>query len=719
MMSKCKIELPSCGLLLGNAIYNCCAGYLLGSGYGYSSWSADSSTPLELIDLTVKENQGNIVQFWWFDGSRRPQTRARFLALEDLNITIPPPDFKNGKNITLGEFEVFEKYNQERAGAGVLKALEYARDKGLYSTMIYCHNVNPAISAEFEKVGPSYIGYDFGEMFSFRYEDAGAFAVNNVTLKSLTDDLVKRISDHVREKKEAGFGAICCTSGNSYMDYEVIAGVDYTLFEDCTAELNITTALSRGLCKQHDLGVWGSHIANEYYTWIPWDNPYRFETLRTEMCMKYLSGAKIIISESGAWHVQSAGSPQQRETPRILKPIGPTPDEQWLPFAEEAQQYFKKMDRDSDYCRNYRRIMSDFYDYVKEHGTPEGQPEVTFALAKGNYDLCAFGLDMYDPCHVIGGAHALADQDIRWFASHPERGWEIASKVFWPRPAGIYGDETYNRIFSGTPYGQIDIVSFACDKIDVDFLSKNYKALAFVGWNTCSPEQYSILTEYVKCGGKLFISIPQFSQDITRNFTNYTVNDLVNGGDLSELCGLKVKGRGPRFYWASAPCFEPNCLGVAATSGRGFGVFYGQLGDVEFTDPAIETLLFDQEAVCPILLRRKLGEGEVFFLNSWYYPGFYAKECSTQSTQNDPGMIGAILQYLAKITRPGVYMTGRGMDDPDGECSFVNIAHYPDQNWTLLCNIDFEKAHTVDVHFPDGSVETVTLAPQELRNIKK
>ena len=35
------------------------------------------------------------------------------------------------------------------------------------------------------------------------------------------------------------------------------------------------------------------------------------------------------------------------------------------------------------------------------------------------------------------------------------------------------------------------------------------------------------------------------------------------------------------------------------------------------------------------------------------------------------------------------------------------------------CNIDFEKAHTVDVHFPDGSVETVTLAPQELRNIKK
>lgn len=715
MSSKNNIKLPPCGLLVGNAIYNSYAGYLAGSGYAYTSWRADSSTPLELVDLTVEENQGNIVQFWWFDGGDRPQTKARYLALEDLGITIPAPDFDNRKNMTLAEFDCFKEYGEERAGAGVLKSLQYAQERGLYTTMIYCDGVNPVYSREFEKLAPSYIGYDFGERFTFRFDSRSACDVENITLKSLADDFCAQVSSHIQERKNVGYGNICCTSSNFYMDYEVVAGVDFTLFEDCTNELNIATALSRGLCKQYDLGVWGTHIANEYYTWIHWDNKYRFETLRAEMYMKYLAGAKIIISESGAWHCQSAGAPEMLATPRIVKPIGHTPDEQWLPFAKEAREHFKNMDRDSAYCRNYRRLMSDFYDYVKTNGTPEGQPEVRLAIAKGNFDLCSLSLNGFDINHVIGGARALADRDARWFESQPELGWQIVSSVFWPRPVGIYGDDTYNRVFSGTPYGQVDIVSFAYDQITADFLSDNYKALIFSGWNTSSEKQYEILAEYVKRGGILFISLPHFSKDITRNFTNYTVDDLVNGGDLSELCGVRVRGRGPRFYWGTVDNRWDNDFGRFVKK-SGYGVFHGQLGDLEITDPEMEMLIFDQEAFVPLLLRRKLGKGQVFFLNSWYYPGTFYRDCSADADQSDLGMTADIMRYIATIARPDVYITGKGMDGPDSECKYVNFSSFPSQA-VCLYNIDFAKPHTIDLHLADGSVVTVTLAPQEMRKM--
>ena len=57
------------------------------------------------------------------------------------------------------------------------------------------------------------------------------------------------------------------------------------------------------------------------------------------------------------------------------------------------------------------------------------------------------------------------------------------------------------------------------------------------------------------------------------------------------------------------------------------------------------------------------------------------------------------------------------MDEPDAECSFINLAAYPDQKLICLYNIDFEKPHTIDLHSFDGSVQTITLAPQEMKRL--
>ena len=708
-------ELPPCGILVGNAIYNVSGFFPAGTGWAYTNWQGQRADPCELVERTAKENQGNIIQFWW-GASKRPRPQAAWLALEDLGLSFPEPDWEHLKNLSVDEFPEFAKYASERAGAGVLKSLQLCEKLGLYSTMIYLSGVNPDISNRFTE-NRHYIGYDFGERFTFRYDGDNA-AATEPRLDQLAADFVARVAEHVRDCKARGYGNVCCTSSNFYMDYEVAAGVDFTMFEDCTSEMNIATALSRGLCRQYGLGLWGSHIANEHYGWLDVSNPHRFETLRAEMAMKYMAGAKVIVSESGAWHCQtSADNSPQNITPRIGQPItDPRPSDAALqPLALEAEKLRGELDENGFWSRSYRNVMSDFYDYVKSNGTPKGQPETTFAIAKGNYDLVSLSLNARpDKNGVIAGLHAWAERHMEWFEGAPEEGWGIAADVFWPRPAGIYGNDINNRLFSGTPYGQVDIVSFAFDQPSADFLLSTYKALAFVGWNTCSAKQYRTLCDYVNGGGRLFISIPQLSTDVTRNYCAYTVDDLVRGGDFSELCGVRVKGRGPRFYWATAPWGGKNCLGIDIA--RRYGVFRGLLGDIEVLAKDAETVLFDHESCIPLLLRIPRGKGEVWFLNSWFYPGSFGSEYGAGAVTGDLGLVGDVLKYMAKSVRGTAYITEVGSDDPGPECAFVNVSHFPEGGETLLYNIDFEKPHTVNLHLA-GSTSTITLAAQELKRL--
>lgn len=711
------IKLPECGMLLGNAIYNSTKGYKVGVGLAYTNYSSEAATPLELTELTKEENQGNLVQYWWFDGSQRPQTRANFLALEDLGVTIPPPDWDNLKNLTLEEFDVFAAYNKERAGQGVLKALQRCEELGLYSTMIYLNGVNPEISKKFPSV-KSYIGYDVGEIFTFRHEGTNA-SLKEARLDEIAKTFTKKVHDYIEKCRSIGYGRICTTSCNFYVDYEVAAGLDFTMFEDCTMEMNIPSALSRGLCRQYGFQLWGSHIANEHYQWLDYEHKYRFDTLRAEMMMKYIAGAKIIISESGAWHVQtSAGNSAQNKTPRILGPISNKyTDKELQPQMQALEPFYPELDRNSWHCKNYRKIMSDFYDFVKANPAPKGEPETTIAIAKGNYDLSGLSLEgRYDPNSAIGGLHDLSESNPLWRESIPEMGFDIATKLFWPRPKGIFGDKNRNRLFSGTPYGQVDIVSFAYDQPTADFLISNYKALFFMGWNTCSQKQYKVLCDYVEKGGKLFISIPHLSTNVTRDFASYPQSDLINNGDFTELCGVKIKGKGPRFYWGIVPSFEKNCLGVNAL--RHYGVFHGRLGDIEVSNKDAETLLFDHESYIPLVLRLPKGKGEVYFLNSWYYPGAYANEYGPYGEEDGPGMIDTVLKYIALQTRPLVYITDVGIDEPGSECSFINYSYFPEDGRICLYNIDFEKSHTVELHTPEGCSE-ITLAGQEMKIIKR
>ena len=146
---------------------------------------------------------------------------------------------------------------------------------------------------------------------------------------------------------------------------------------------------------------------------------------------------------------------------------------------------------------------------------------------------------------------------------------------------------------------------------------------------------------------------------------------------------------------------------------RRFGILTTCLGDLEITDPAIEVLAVDDERARPIVLRRKLGQGAVYFLNSWAYPGAFDQDFGPGSTRKSPGLVGMIYRHIAKITRGDVWMTDDG-DEPGQECEHINFSYFPEARIICLYNIDFNGTRAAWLHH-FGKSERIALAPGEFR----
>lgn len=713
-MKENEFQLPPCGILIGSGIYPMSKNYLLSTLYGHQSWMPQSFSQQEMLDKIIEDNQGNLAQLWGNARGYAPTTLAEWqYALDEIGVHVPEPDWENQTYLKASECEEI-KAHPERYGAGVLRFIREAAKRGLYTQLLYV-SANPEWAKQFGDVGKYYLGYNFGERYTFRLDEASIAGKNleEVTLKVLADDLIERVREHVEERRNSGWGYIAATSGNFYIDYEVAAGTEIPLVEDFAfSHLNFASAISRGLYRQFDLPVWGTHMAHEHYSWIPNASEHKWNLLKAAMYLKYMSGCKIIINESGNWFVEASlceDSPKH-EFPRV--PLAPGEADwggskpiKFTPHIEEAQKYFNRIDYNAPIPRRYRREISDFYDFVKANGTPQGQPESTLAIAKGNYDLCNH---RFSPQYAIAGAYTLADKNPSWFENVPERGWEIAKEVFFPTPDVI--EPFKNDFLSGTPFGQIDIVSFVQDRLEAPFLNANYKALLFAGWNTSSEHQYETLKNYVANGGTLFISIPQLSTNVTRNFGDYGVEELVHGGDFSELCGLKVLSRGQRIYWATAPD-NSNELGFEFP--RRFGILSTPMGNIEITDPDIEILAVDDEQADPLVLRRTYGEGKVYFLNSWAYPGAFDQDFGPGSTRHSPGLVGMIYRHIAKNARGNVYITD-DRDEPRKECRYINVSYFPESHEICLFNIDFQHSHRFFLH-AFGQCEPIELQAGEFR----
>ena len=652
-------------IYIGSGVY-ANRGIMKMGGFCFTYWEPEKLDYDELIDLCVKEGVGNTLQFW------QNNENLRDLALK-------------------------------------------AKARGLYSTCIYSSATNGLAREIVSSLGGSWIGYDFGERFTFSlYTD---WKDRGVSLRALAGEYMNRVHKHVGDLHAAGWGNVMATSSNFSLDYEVAAGAEIPCTEDFPfGDLTLASALSRGLYRQYGLPMWGSHLAHEWYSWIPHRNPWKMKTLETAFRLKYMTGAKVIVNESGNWQLQSSlceDSPMSQlpvTCRRLSTPWDAAAREKYeKPALAEAKKRFSWIDYRSPVAVKYRRAISDFTAFCREHPAPRGQPEATWAIAKGNFDLGGPG---YVPGNAVCGAYDLARRNPNWMYGLPEMSWDVVRRAVMPMPPMLAPNK--NIHFSASPYGLCDVVSFACDNVTAEHLLKNYKVLMFAGWNTCSPKQYRILCDYVKGGGKLVIGLAHLSTDDARGYTDPSPAKLVNGGDLSELCGFRVVGETPRKYWATGPSTERNCLGFVAR--RRFGYMCLPLGRLEFTAPAenFEELAVDDEDGEPFILRCRNGRGEVFFMNWWAYPAAANMDVGCGSEVADVGMVGYLYRYCAKLGRGNVWITGRDFENPDEDCGWILYSYFPDEGKVYLLNLDYAQARSCVLQ-QFGDKDFLTLAPGEFR----
>ncbi len=711
-----KITLPDCGMFLGVPVYLDRGDYIFQTtGPFYTSWVSEDHDPEWYLQKVVDDNQGNLVVLW--DGGasdKQLKSMAWMEDLEGIGISVPAPDWENNRNLIPEDFPPCAEYKSTRFGAGFFKFVEKAAELGLYSYSIYT-DATPEWTAKIV-ANPKFIGYNAGEAFCFnsgfctRHVKSGGDP-NDFTLETVAEKFGETINNYFAVRKANGWNRFFVTSGSFHLDFEIAAGgreIIPHMEGIAFPHLNFGMSQCRGIYKQCDLPLWGCYLAHEHYAFLPLASKYRSMVLNASYYLSYLNGSKIAIQECGSWWQQSDHIPDtpMHNVPKFTSPsntIGDNNAHDYAHLVKEARRHYPNLNYDSEVCREYRKSVSDFYDYLKVNGTPEGQPEVNFAVLKGRWDFCS---SEYLPQCPVGGAGAVAERNAFWYQGIPEYTWEIFRKAVLPLNNSF--GEYKNTFFSGTPYGLCDIVGLT-PGITADFLLENYKTLMMTGWNSAREEDYRILLDYVRGGGILFLAVPHLSKNIRRNYVSYGADELIHGGDFTELAGVKVKGRGKQFYWSL--CIDKS--GEIYPYYQRYGVCYTHMADLEITGD-IEPILVDDEQFEPFLFRHKCGKGEVYFMNSWEYPGCYGGDLdgAPGSRRESCGATGEIFRYLAKRARGTAYITEDGADSIGENCKCISFSYFASTNKVYMLNCDFSESRTFHLHTP-GNVRKFTLKPAE------
>ena len=205
-------------------------------------------------------------------------------------------------------------------------------------------------------------------------------------------------------------------------------------------------------------------------------------------------------------------------------------------------------------------------------------------------------------------------------------------------------------------------------------------------------EDYRKLLEYVKQGGTLLTGLPQFSTHVRRDFLR-DMDDLAlwNNGDLRELCGFIVRGKGVEY------CGQWNCEGREGYSKPELSAMPSAsseedgpalLADIELS--SAELIAWDTASGAPMLVRNKVGKGYVYCMTLWAYPGH----------EKFQRFSACVLEQLAADNRPDIYVEDSSKEvfwtlwrQDDGHSCLMLL----NTDWTIKAN---EK--TVKVHTPNG-----------------
>lgn len=315
---------------------------------------------------------------------------------------------------------------------------------------------------------------------------------------------INRVAGFVNTDKALGIPNILSVEATVLSKYNAEAGVNTPMAEIPNSDSDIQLPSIRGTARACAAPLWGTYIAHEWYGGMRHSDILKRKRLELVYKHAYLSGSQVFCLESGDELVTAY---DQLHTP------------------------------DSEVCTDYRRIMDYITAFAREDKRPAGGPKVKLAFVSGKDD--AWG---------CWGGSAIWNQFLReeWGHGEAEHAWrlldELGTRRKWCDIANFGG----NDLSAYPAYGQYDIIPI---EAPLDALSK-YDRLIFLGWNTMTEENLAKLTDYVRGGGKVLMTLAHLNRNPQRkgNFLPPDPEKLealfgirLTGSTLRTNCGTKFR----------------------------------------------------------------------------------------------------------------------------------------------------------------------------------
>ena len=425
--------------------------------------------------------------------------------------------------------------------------------------------------------------------------------------------------------------------------HSFLMGAAYTRAETMVGNTQTLLSQARPACEALGGRGWGVHIAIQH-NFQPYHETHLGQYFLS-LFQPWMMGAEFIYEE----------------------------DSLFLLFKEERQSW-------DDLCTKGKRDMTRrFFKFVKTHPR-QGQNLRRIAFLEGRWAAPFNGFicgTEQDPHYAVWGR--FGNPAPEWGHGQPEKCRALLD-VLMPGACTHPFRQRYDKrrfFFAGTPYGDFDCIPAEAGS---DYWNR-YALLLNLGWNTLIEEDYAKMKRFAAEGGTLLTGLPQFSLHEDRAFLR-DMDDLalMNGGDLSELCGLRVRGRGVPYcgQWVAADgadTCEPTLSAMPSDSPLEDGE--GILADVELC--GAEVLAWDSFSGKPMLVRCRYGKGWVYTFTLWAYPGH----------EQFQRFAAAWVQRLARENRGETFV-----EDPSGEVFWTLWQDGPETTLMLL-NTDWTRKGNV------------------------
>ncbi len=547
----------------------------------------------------------------------------------------------------LGNYIMFRSFNGDVPDELLRKWGEYCKEHGMYAAA--CNNYLSGALAE----GAGDMFHDCGQ-----HEYPGTVYAYDPTPEDCSESM-KEAKDkflaHLKIEIDKAH-TVCDTAAfgdaSGGIRYSYLAGADFVRAETMVGPTMPLLSQARGAADSLGDGTWGVHIAIMHCY-----EPYKESHIgQYFLCIMqpWAMGAETIYEEDSLFNI----------------------------FTEERIAW------DDLLTKGKRDMTRSFFKFAKTHPR-KGKNVRNIGFIEGRYAAPFNGFicdTEQDPHYSVWGKYGSNAPE--WGHCQPEKCHQVLD-VLMPGTSThpfLQKHDKRRFFFAGTPYGDFDSIPV---EASADYYD-NYKLLLNLGWNTMIPEDYDKLKSYVAKGGTLLTGLPQFSTHEKRDFLR-DMEDLalMNVGDLSELCGIKVS-RGETVYCGQWNCADRNSINVPELSAMPSDCPCEDgkpiLADVELC--GAEIVAWDSYTGKPLLVKYKYGEGEVYTFTFWAYPGH----------EQFMSFSAAWVARLAEKTLPEIYVTDESGEVfwtrwVDGETTQIMLLN---TDWTEKGNVKNVTLHTGD-----------------------